>query len=370
MAIQTFQEKPTLGERWGTGLGQGLQLLAEQKMGQLKARQQRTRTQQGVELIQSGIPENIPRGISLLPKDLQSEVAKGIRMQGQAQNLQQRLAALSGGGQETPGQEPPQDVFTFGSAPISEKGVMEVERARQENVKARQEFLKEARKDSKDKWEFNKERYDENLKQSKLVKEHAASYKAQRRLAESGKLTNPSMYSFLKKVGLDQFAAFLNPASEAYLKITQDFVKNIKDVFGARITDRQIEEFLKALPTLQNTDEGKTLILDFLMLKGEATSARAQTMRDIIKEYGGTPPYQLGGLMDERSTAIYEDLGNKFLEVADRAVQMASGITQQFKPGQAVSTQSLKGLPEGSVVKKGDKRYVIRNGKPVPIKKK
>ncbi len=365
MPVQIFPEQPGLGTLLGTGLGAGigesLEALAQQKMGQYAQRRQSQRTQKGMELIQSGIPQNVAQGFSLLPDKLKPEALKGMRMQGQAQNLENRLSALYGEGQQTPGQPAPQDAPTYGAPVLSEKGV--------ENLYERkQEFITEARKDSKDKWTFNKELYRDTNRAGNLAKEHRASYKAQMALARSGKLTNPSFYSFLKKVGLDRFAAFLNPASESYLKITQDFVKNIKEVFGARITDRQIEEFLKALPTLQNTDEGKQLILDFLMLKGDATSARAETMRDIIREHGGTPPYELGGLLSERSGPIYENLGDQFLNIVERATQLTSGMAQQFSAGQDISTEEVKGLPEGTVLKRGNKRYKIKNGKPVVIR--
>lgn len=72
MAIQVLKEKPTIGERWGTGLGQGLQLLAEQK---IKGMQKKNMLSS---LLGANVPENVATAIVNAPKSLQREMFKPL----------------------------------------------------------------------------------------------------------------------------------------------------------------------------------------------------------------------------------------------------------------------------------------------------
>lgn len=107
MAITILPEKPGLGAAFGTGLGQGLQDLAEQKMGELTQRQQRKRMETGIGLIQQG---NIAEGLPMLPPYMLKNLFSGFR--GRRRGQASKPANVFGGapqqsapaidGQETP----------------------------------------------------------------------------------------------------------------------------------------------------------------------------------------------------------------------------------------------------------------------------
>jgi hypothetical protein len=373
MALYVLPEKPTFGEMLGTnfgtglssGLSQSLQMLAQNKLNQLAQRQQQQRTQQGFELIQQG---RMAEGIPLLPSNVQPEFVKNLRLQGQRENLQNIMDRLSGGkfseamglptkeGQPQPGGMG--TTPTFGAPTLSEHGIDVVS-------KFVQKQSEEKRKDVKEQWRYNKKFLREVGKKAENAARALPRYAALRELTQTGKMPNPTFYNVVKKFGGETFSQLFNPKAEQYNKIIQDFVKNIKDVFGTRITEKQIEEFLKSLPTLANTDEGKMRILDFLELTSRAEFSRGEAINNIIDNAGGVPPYNLQMLASKATSKIYDDLGENIVSL----ISDSKRYLDIYKSGGKIKNASqLKTLPDGTIVWRKGKRYTITNGRPVLAK--
>jgi hypothetical protein len=65
------------------------------------------------------------------------------------------------------------------------------------------------------------------------------------------------------------FAA--NPDTQLFVKTIQDFTTKAKDTFGARVTNFELGQFLKRLPTLANTADGR---------RGNITPEQAETIAE------------------------------------------------------------------------------------------
>ena len=104
-----------------------------------------------------------------------------------------------------------------------------------------------------------------------------------------------------------------SPNLEEFEKLSSDFIKGAKAIFGARITDKDLEYFFNTIPTLSQTDAGKKKILRNIKTLTEASHLEYKTMKEIIKENGGKRPGNLALLVQERMQPDLDILSQKFI---------------------------------------------------------
>lgn len=347
MAIQILPREQGLGEMLGTGLGSGLssglQQLAQQKMQQLQSRQQKSAMIPGIKR-SLGVNDEIANQLVNLPTPMLQEIFKTQGRSSREAGFQQALEGLGLGGsgaqqqafgtegidQTQPQIQQDQEGGLLGRPQLSEKGATEI-------AKIKQEQSKEARKDVKQKWAFNKDYISESDKQTNTARKAISRYKQMRVLSEKGNLKKGLYHSLLKKTGLD-IPAFMNADEETYSKLQNDFVSDIKNVFGARITEKMIEVYLKIIPTLQNSEEGKRRIIDIQELRSEAELSKGQAIQEIINENGGTPPYDLNLQVGKRMNDIYDNLAEESIS----KIQEAEQFINQQKSGTAFVGKKYK----------------------------
>ena len=88
---------------------------------------------------------------------------------------------------------------------------------------------------------------------------------------------------------------------EKFEKLSASFLKGMKDIFGARISNAEMNAFLTSIPTLGQTDAGKLSVIEDMELFNKAAEVKYKAMRQIIKENGGVPPANLQDQVEERS---------------------------------------------------------------------
>jgi hypothetical protein len=130
-------------------------------------------------------------------------------------------------------------------------------------------------------------------------------------LNRQNKLMHPLMYSALKKVGMD-VPGLQNADMQEFEKEKNAFLKNAKSIFGARVTNYEMNQFLKTIPSLEQTQEGRTRVIRNLKLAGKAAQIRATAMRDIIKENKRIPPLDLQQLVEERVGDQLDKISKQF----------------------------------------------------------
>lgn len=104
--------------------------------------------------------------------------------------------------------------------------------------------------------------------------------------------------------------------TEEFEKLSNDFVRDAKSIFGARITDQDLRTFMQMVPTLAQTDNGKKHIIRNMKLFNEAAQDEARVMKEIIKENGGVRPFDLRERVEERLKVKKNDLAEKFISGA------------------------------------------------------
>jgi len=113
----------------------------------------------------------------------------------------------------------------------------------------------------------------------------------------------------LEDFGLD-IPALLGAPAEQYNKIAATFVKNAKAQFGNRLTDTDLKEFLKQVPSLSNSPEGRKRINATLKRMANLEIASAEAYEDIVTKNGGIPPLdldlQLSKALDKKREGVYK----------------------------------------------------------------
>lgn len=82
-------------------------------------------------------------------------------------------------------------------------------------------------------------------------------------------------------------AALLSPEAQESVKLIADNLAGAKDTFGARVTNFDLQAYLKRLPSLLNSPEGRRRVLRDLRLMNKLNTNHEQGVLDIVEREGG-----------------------------------------------------------------------------------
>src|SRR6185437_7803706 len=97
-------------------------------------------------------------------------------------------------------------------------------------------------------------------------------------------LVSPTAATFLDALGIP-LGALDNPSSELYQKVSQDLLKGLPETYGSRILKVEVDNFLKTIPTLMNSSEGRRMIASNMLKLGEMKEVYYKEMRKEQMKY-------------------------------------------------------------------------------------
>ena len=381
MAIQILpgQDRASkLGEQVGSGLGQGLQLLMQQKLQTMLKAKEQAKTSKGLESL--GIPTQAASQISELPKELQSLVVKNFLAGSEAQGLEQALSSIPDepqaplGGLEALGASGPQGQEEMvGAQAMVPGGEEEVVAEQLKPMNRFQEILKSPRLKPEHRLRIEQmaqqerfaekkltaaERKEKALEQRETDKETLPYYKEvlkatkdskdnQRRLGRmeeltrKGKLDSPVVSSLLDATSKGIFGFGVNldslrsPDSQEFKKLSTEFLKNAKSLFGNRITDNEVRLFMQMVPTLTQSDQGKMRVINNMKAYSDAEILTKNAMDKIIEQNNGRRPRNL-------ETLVEKSVGTEL-----------DKLSQEFKKGYNIEAAPVK--DKSSFIRRGQK---------------
>lgn len=154
-----------------------------------------------------------------------------------------------------------------------------------------------AEKESKltsSKLERNQKSFDKSYESQKdFIDETTSKYKGfetemkprllQMQNMDPEKIIGPTASVFLDHLGIP-LGALEDPSSELYNKLSQDLLKGLPDTYGNRILKVEVDNFLKTIPTLTNSVEGRRMIASNMLKLGEMKEVYYNEMRKQQKE--------------------------------------------------------------------------------------
>jgi hypothetical protein len=337
-----------LGSQLGASLGQGLQAGINQGIEQKSLRDQlqlknqlnseadlqkillesQLASQRGSEmknlLTGLGIPEDIATlysnateggKTSILQNilDLEQRGLLGEGILSGKSSRPQRSQGLSGGNEGE---------FQFPELPSS-KGLKPTEAVKREDLREK----------------TNIPLYNETNAKLRNFEKESMSLKRLSQLNQSGKLpTGLSKFNINPKTGEIVFPALENPETQLFAKTINDFTTKAKDSFGSRVTNFELDRFLKRLPTLANSPSGRQLILNQMQVINDLDALEEKSLIDVYDHYG------VGNINGQEAKKV----AREYRSTQERTLkEKYDQIENSLK---AIENQSGGSVPKGSVL--------------------
>lgn len=133
-------------------------------------------------------------------------------------------------------------------------------------------------------------------------------------LDQKGNVSTPLLIKALDFLHLP-IGVLSNPDTEEYRKLEADFVRDVSKVFpGGKITNYELQSYLKTIPGLLNSPEGRKAIIRNRKLLNDAKKIRYDEYKKILKENNGKKPPNLSLLIEERTASQVAKLEDEFID--------------------------------------------------------
>jgi hypothetical protein len=100
----------------------------------------------------------------------------------------------------------------------------------------------------------------------------------------SENLIGPTAAKFLETVGIP-LGALENPSPELFSKLSLDLLKGLPETYGNRILKVEVDNFLRTIPQLINSPDGRRMIASNMLKLGEMKEVYYKEMRNQQKSY-------------------------------------------------------------------------------------
>lgn len=143
------------------------------------------------------------------------------------------------------------------------------------------------------------------------------------------------------KSGELRIPAGASPETQLYVKTLNDFLVNAKDSFGSRVTNFDLASFMKRLPTLANSKEGRDLILKQMKIINDINQLHDKSLKEVYDHYGvgKINAQQARQIADKRSEKQKQNLIDQY----DRL----DGLMDEMEPQKNESRKISMIAPDG-----------------------
>ena len=137
-------------------------------------------------------------------------------------------------------------------------------------------------------------------------------------LNNSGKLPNDFGILNVDKEGNLRLPFAGSPEAQRFVKTLNEFSASAKDTYGSRVTNFDLQQYLKRFPTLLNSPEGRKQILQQMRIVNEINSVYYKNLQDVFSKAGGARRIDADvaqDLAEKRSEKTISELTRKFDEI-------------------------------------------------------
>lgn len=191
------------------------------------------------------------------------------------------------------------------TAPAKPKTVAQLVREEGMSVKEAKEAIKEEKKAELLATKESKEIYENTLREAKAADSNDERLRRMEKLINEGKFGIPVVNSLIKSVakgifgfGLD-LTSLLTADAQEFDKLSTQFAAGAKDIFPGRVTNADLDLYMRQIPTLSQSKAGMRRVIRSMKSANEAARLRKDAMVNIIKKNGGKRPMNLELLIEE-----------------------------------------------------------------------
>lgn len=154
----------------------------------------------------------------------------------------------------------------------------------------------------------------------------------------SEELISPSAAAIMEGLGLP-LGVLENPSNELYDKLSQDLLKGLPDTYGSRILKVEVDNFLKTIPRLINSADGRRMIASNMLKLGEIKETYYKDMRAMQRSYldQNKPfPRDFQQVILDNAMPSLNRLNNEFVQLSD-LTSIPKGTVPFFNPQGGIS---------------------------------
>lgn len=393
MAINLGSVAPSLGRAAGTGLSQGLESLAQNKLAEMqKSRQIKELSPylgEDVAKLLLGLPKDIqktafenigdiaalvqsqkqPRGSrqtetglgALMPQEAQTRNAPQLKTPSSgdilaALSMGKQISPFAGLEQESQPLAPQRTEQPLQEAPEQEESLLQKaftpkhQKIEQRKLGIQEETL--ASKNSKEAREFSKP----YLERANAARNNIRDYNILIKAAQNGNLRAGNTQQILSRLGLEDFNRDLT--TEIAGKTIARLAQNVSGAFGtnSRLTNFLEQTFQRSLPTLWNTPQGIVVISTLNKLADEGNIIKDDIRKQIIRENKGRIPFDADDQVLERAQPQLDKLEEEAINIASNP----PSINKRFEQAPKASDYPGRRLqfPDGTIKKSNGREWV------------
>jgi hypothetical protein len=146
-------------------------------------------------------------------------------------------------------------------------------------------------------------------------------------------IVSPTAAVFLETLGIP-LGALEDPSSELYNKLSQDLLKGLPETYGSRILKVEVDNFLKTIPTLLNSPDGRRMIASNMLKLGEMKEVYYNAMRGEQRKYldeNKPLPRDFQQVVFDQVKPQIDRINNEFIKMAD-VKSVPEGTVPFFSP--------------------------------------
>lgn len=356
LGVNVLQPQESFGQQLGTNLGQGLQMLASHKLNDVMQKKQ---VAEHAKLWASlGANPQTAHAFASAPESLQKELLE--RFQGQ-------VAGNQGNEQDQMQQQSQQQMEGQPQQQMQPQYDQQGNQIQQPAQQAGGFIIGPTKEERRHRELLNEQKLARHSKENAAMFKETAAYRTElnnkaeaaegnlfrireaRELEKEGKLDSQAYLTFLNASGLENVQGLLSGDTQAYDKIMADFQKGAKDVYGGRISNQELEQFLKTIPNLYQSPAGRARIFNMMEYWNKGDIEKQKVAQQIRKENGGVPPYDLHEQVIERSKPRLDHIAKQFREGLKEALTLEQ--KQQGSNRASVAAAHIGGKLAGNVGK-------------------
>lgn len=219
-------------------------------------------------------------------------------------------------------------------------GATPTERRHREMLDLKREAAE--KKEISEKYKLSKETRKEIVQKAQAARQDLKDLNRLEDLEKEGKLDTPGYVEFLKRSGLD-IPALMEPGSEEFQKVAATFMRNASTYLGGRVSNYELEQFLKTIPSLSQSPDGRKRVISNLKYITRSALEYNDAMKEVIAENKGIPPYDLDEQIDTKVEKRLDKLANQFKKDLERPVPKAQNkmvTALQASLGSAIGTMA------------------------------
>ena len=207
-----------------------------------------------------------------------------------------------------------------------------MEMAKESRIQAR-EMQKEERKQEWEAQKMYKDDYKTIIDAAATARDQNKDLDRMVQLVKSGKLNSRAAISIGDRIkegigfkiagnfvgipGINLDFLYKTPTTEEFEKLSANFIRGAKTIFGNRVTNADLEAFYKMIPTLMNSDEGKERIIENLKFANKGIAKRYEIAQQILKENNGKFPINFNYQLEERVAPELDKIVEEFKKTKD-----------------------------------------------------